>query len=162
MRKRNILLITIATMILSTTNIFASESEVSIQELQEKIIELENRVNILEGLLNIASGEQETTDNVHGESITLGSGLYVIGEDIAEGKYDIITTNGAGSIYIYDNFETYDNDDIWDNYFHLAAEGTEYIEEHSDMFSVSISNLRLTSGKCMVVDSGLEVQLISK
>ena len=113
-------------------------------------------------MLNTASGEQEPVDNVPGESVTLGSGLYVVGEDITEGKYDIITTNGAGSIYIYDSFQTYDNDDLWDQYFHLAAEGTEYIEEHSDMFSVSVSNLRLTSGKCMVVDSGLEVQLTSK
>lgn len=132
------------------------------QEMQEIIAELGKRVSALEELLNCASIEQSVSDYTSGEIITLGSGMYVVGEDIPDGKYDILTTSGAGTIYVYKSFESYDNDEIWGKYFQVAAEGTRQIEKYSDMYSVSISNLRLTSGKCMVIESGLEVQLTVK
>lgn len=111
--------------------------------------------------LKTQGDDDDKKDEQSGESMILGTGTYIVGEDIPEGKYDFNMISGGGSVYIYENFDEYNNGEIWDKYFHLGAEGTKYLEKFSG-YSTSASNIRLTQGKCLVISSGMEIEVIPK
>lgn len=117
---------------------------------------------ILNNFADFATEENSKKSEENNETIILDSGIYVAGEDIDEGKYDLIAISGSGLIYIYNSFDSYDSGESFDSYFRLCSRDSEKLEKYSDMYSSSVSNLRLTKGKCLVIDSGLQLEMVAK
>ena len=97
------------------------------------------------------------------ETITLGAGIYVVGEDIAEGKYDFVALNGSGTLRTYKNYEQFHAEEYdYEMQYELAAEDSSAMSMFGDMYGTSASNVRLENGECFVISSGLELRVTSK
>lgn len=95
----------------------------------------------------------------------LGVGTYVIGEDIEAGKYDLFAIKGSGSVNVYNSYDEYAND----QYGFEAFESYDMKEENAsvgmlneDVYTQSISNVRLEEGQCLVIEKGLKIKLSAK
>lgn len=94
------------------------------------------------------------------EPTTLGAGIFIVGEDIPAGKYDITAINGSGgTICFYPNYDIYKNDGKSDGYYFLYAEDYKY---YSKGDSTTASNILLSDGNCIDIESGLELQFTPK
>lgn len=167
MKKKIIVALLIGSMMASpVTGASAKEQKPTVKQLEKRIEALEERVAYLESLIGAGaqdgtSADVETADQA-GEAVTLGAGTYIVGEDIAEGKYDFTAISGGGTVEVYSNYEDYESGGYPDDHYMMASENSAYMEAIPDLYSSSLSNIRLSGGKCIVVDSGLEIQIVSK
>lgn len=98
----------------------------------------------------------------NGESDTiLTSGIYIVGEDIINGKYDFNASKGTGNLKIYKSYEGYKDDEYgFDAFaeFDMLADGASVGLLNEDVYTDMVSNIRLSDGWCLVIDKGLEIQ----
>ena len=114
------------------------------------------RRGILENVQESNEPNSESSDSFD-EVGRLNPGVYIVGEDIAAGKYTLTVTDGVGSIEVYNTYDDYKNDnyDAMDMYV-VASEN--YKEAMTDeviksMYSSEIGNLPLESGMCVKIDA---------
>ena len=106
---------------------------------------------------------EETKQGVINESILLSAGTYVVGEDIEAGKYDIVAVEGSGTLYYYKSLADYQDDEIWRDYLHLASkESREKNKYISEAYSNMCSNQRFVDGECIIIETGLTVEVTKK
>lgn len=90
----------------------------------------------------------------------LSAGVYVVGEDIEEGKYDIIALEGGANVFIYSSYDDFDKGGFPKSDYILGtgkiAEGFEF------MYSEKVSNIRLKNGEVLEIYSGLVVEMVEK
>lgn len=104
--------------------------------------------------------EETPENNKMQEDIIIETGIYIIGEDIPTGKYDIAAINGSGgSVYIYNNYDAYKSGNHPDSYYFLYAEDYKYYEQGDSSIA---NNIRLEEDECIKVDSGLELSFTAK
>lgn len=95
----------------------------------------------------------------------LNAGIYIIGEDLIAGKYDFTAIKGSGSVKIYNSYEEYLDDE---HGFHALSDYDMKEENASvgmlneDIYSQTISNIRLEEGQCFVIEKGLEIEYTLK
>lgn len=107
-------------------------------------------------------GDLQSQYSEDAESIELSAGIYVASEDIPAGKYDISVLSGYGSIKIWASLEDYDADKYRKEKYYVASEDSDAMKNWPDSYSSSLSNIRLSDGFCLVVDSGLKLLLSPK
>lgn len=101
-----------------------------------------------------------STQSDAADPTVIGAGIYIVGEDIPAGKYDVAAINGSGGkVSFYSNYENYKNDGAKDSYYFLYAEDSRYYKQGD---STVASNVRLEEGNCIEVESGLELQFTMK
>lgn len=95
----------------------------------------------------------------------LNVGVYVVGEDIKSGKFDFTAIKGSGSCKIYNSYDEYVNDqygyDAFEDY-DMKEENASVGMRNEDVYSQSISNIRLEDGQCLVIEKGLKIEYIEK
>lgn len=92
---------------------------------------------------------------------TLTAGVWIVGEDIPEGKYTFNATNGVGTIEIYGTYESYeDNEYDWIVYETLAVITENSSDIFKEIYSSFPSSYRavLKDGQCVVI-SGLTLEV---
>lgn len=104
-------------------------------------------------------GELEE-DSFEKENV-LNTGIYIIGEDLIAGKYDLTAIKGSGSVKIYNSYDEY----LEDEYGVYAFADYDMKEENAsvgmlneDVYSQTISNIRLEDGQCLIIEKGLEIE----
>lgn len=160
MKKRLITILSICA--LSGTSfsipVFAETDDSSrIEALEQKVAELEQRIAALEGFLNNTENPESFVASQEG---TLEPGVYIVGEDIPEGKYTFSITRGEGSLLVYADYSTYKSGDRFDAYEIYDVASQNYIDQYKDMMeayaeslSTEVGNVRLENGECLNVDS---------
>lgn len=157
---------TIAALILAlSTPAIASESELLI-----RIEALEERISVLESLLGISDVQQEETESAEivesaGTNITLGTGTWIVGEDIPAGKYKIVCQDGTSTIKIYNSYEDrvnksysyvedymMSNEEYIERTFSMLGEDT--VNTYKSLYVFEVNNVYLSDGMCLYIDSG--------
>lgn len=103
---------------------------------------------------------KEEDKEVIQDPFELSAGVYVVGEDIKEGKYDIVALEGGANVFIYSSYDDFDNGGYSKSDYILGtgeiAEGFEF------MYSEKVSNIRLKDGEVLEIYSGLVVEMVEK
>lgn len=156
MRKLLIALVSVALM---AVPVRADEAE-----LLARIEALEQRVAQLEQLIGPNKSASVSKDASGSTIFELGA--YVCGEDFDPGKYDIIAISGHGTVKIYDSYEDYNNSHYHHKDFDLIDQAFLDDETHMmhdyyvQFYSVRANNIKLDECECLVIDSGLKIQLV--
>lgn len=132
--------------------------ETDIKKLEKNKEQLECDNNVIQSELN--EHKQQQNEILDG-TFTLSAGTYIVGEDIAEGKYDITVLTGVGELDLYESYEVYledKYDEIID--YDLKGENSSTGLLNKDIFSTKIQNFRITDGQCFTIESGLELQFV--
>lgn len=87
----------------------------------------------------------------------LNPGIYIVGEDIAAGKYTLTVTDGIGFIEVYNTYDDYKNGN-YDamNMYMVASESYKKVaadEAINSMYSSEIGSLPLENGMCVKIDT---------
>lgn len=154
MKKR--LIATILIGILMTTPAMADEAE-----LLARIEALEQRVEQLEQMLGIGDQTAETQAEIAstGETITLATGTWIVGEDLPAGTYDMICTSGAGSVYFYNSYEDKENEKYsFTETYYMGSEAQrirfgDSEEAYYGMFTKIVNNIHLEDGNCIYTEA---------
>ncbi len=104
---------------------------------------------------------EEQTNEILQEPFELSSGTYVVGEDIQQGKYDIIAIEGGSNVFIYETYDDYSSDNGYPKQEYIMGTG-EIREGMEFMYSEKVSNVRLKNGNVLDIYSGITVQMIEK
>lgn len=112
----------------------------------------------------ITQEQEEIPSESDEENETIISvGVYLIGEDIEPGKYDLRAIKGTGNVKLYNTYEEYSNDEIgydaFQDYDVLTAGASRGLL-NEDVCTDVISNIRLEEGQCLIVESGLELTIV--
>lgn len=125
-----------------------SETEQSSAPAEETESEVETEMVQTEGIM---------------DPFQLSAGTFIIGEDIPSGKYDFIANTGSSQIYIYKSYDDFkDSEYSFTQTYNLGAEGSTGLESLPDLYSKTASNVRLSDGECLVINSGLTIDVINK
>lgn len=134
-----------------------TDDSTRIEALEQKVSELEQRIATLEGLLSNSNNSENIVASSEG---TLEPGVYIVGEDIPEGKYTFSITRGEGSLLVYADYSTYKSGDRFDAYEIYDVASQNYIDQYKDMMeayaeslSTEVGNVRLENGECLNVDA---------
>lgn len=89
-----------------------------------------------------------------------GPGIYVAGDDITPGKYSFSAESGTGEIVLYKSYEAFLSDEYGfdgiDSY-RMKAEGADVGLMNEDVYTRTVSNLRILAGQCLIVKDGLDL-----
>lgn len=120
---------------------------------------------VLEGNSNESSDIQE--DNSFDDVGRLNPGVYIVGEDIAAGKYTFTVSDGVGVIDVYDSYDAYKNDDYeHSEEYNVASKkykeslGSD-MESLNALYSSEIGNLPLEDGMCVKIDTVSVLYLVN-
>jgi hypothetical protein len=91
------------------------------------------------------------------EPFELNAGVYISGDDFTHGKYQIDVLSGKRAISIYKSYEDYINDDKGYNHFEFYYVASPDLIGANEGYNSSRLTLRLDSGMCMIVDTGLTI-----
>lgn len=96
--------------------------------------------------LNTTSTTSHNATSEKGENITLTAGKYVVGEDIKQGKYDVVAKGGSGNFFV-----------------HGSSSVNEILSAKNNGWGIDkYSNLSLKSGDTVEITSNLSVELQAK
>ena len=127
------------------------------QDVLQKQIEELNEMDIYENIPEKDKNVKvKNEDKEIQEPFELSAGVYVVGEDINAGKYDIIAIQGGSNVFIYSSYEEFYNDGYAKFGYILG------IEQDYDMYSEKASNIRLSNGEVLEIHSGLVVEMVEK
>lgn len=104
--------------------------------------------------------EEDTSREIQ-QPFELTSGTYVVGEDIKNGKYDIIAIEGGSNVFVYETYDDYTSDNGYPKQDYIMGTG-EIREGYEFMYSEKISNIKLENGNVLDIHSGLTVQMVEK
>lgn len=141
-------------------------------DMEQKIEELEQRIVILEQMLGVSPEEtpsetpsSETAGQTTAEAITLGVGTWIVGEDLAPGKYNLTCPSGYSYIKIYNSYEDRKlkdysyiesymmaNEDYLNEAFSYLDE--DAIKTYEAFYSYDVSNVRLDNDMCIYIENG--------
>ena len=132
--------------------------------LKERVYRLESSVfeEEIKGMVDAINGWESESEEETG--VTLYSGTYVVGEDLDAGKYNIKIEDGVGTMYIFPSYDIYvsSNKGLLEalSYQYVASDeyiqglkDSEYISTMASIYTSNISNIRLTDGVCVVLDT---------
>lgn len=140
--------------------VIASSITVSASEenLLKRIKDLEKRVTKLESLLNTMSESKEKTsgETSNDNSFTLSAGIYIVGEDIEEGKYSISIIDGYGNLQVFSDYEKYVSTDGASHRAiqHYEVASTDLKNRYSSLATnvSEVGNIILKNNMCLVLD----------
>lgn len=150
-------------------------SVTSAETAEDRIAELEQRIEALEKAVYGNSGSKKApmpskVDSASNETITLSSGIYIVGKDIEPGHYSIKVIGGSdGYVNVWKDYETY-KENSWSSYY---ANFSEYVcppNYHSNDKEIEsilrglpteISNIILEDGECLSIDN-VVVEMVMK
>lgn len=111
---------------------------------------------VLEDIQESSESDSKSSDSFD-EVGQLSPGVYIVGEDIAAGKYTLTVTDGAGSIEVYNTYDDYKNSNYNAvNMYAVASESYKKAvtdETIKSVYSSEIGNLPLESGMCVKIDT---------
>ena len=119
-----------------------------------RIDALEKRIEDLENLL-----KGNEIDDV--DSFNVGSGIYVVGEDIDAGSYRGVITKGVGYIDLFKSYDDYidKNGEHFDALLSILMAPQAAIDDLSDYptqassYVTETGSLKLSDGMCMAIDN---------
>lgn len=129
-------------------------------ELLARIEALEQRVAQLEATIAGGEASQEaiTEDGNADETITLGTGTWIVGQDVPPGKYKITCISGLGMLHFYTSYEERKENEYNSYEDHLMC-GTNVFDEMANspydtdtimsMYTSEINNVLLEDGYCI-------------
>lgn len=155
------------------TMVFAQEdsAELRIAELEEKIEKLEKRISKLEmsmsddkatALVDAANSflNRDNASPEEGESFTLASGIYVVGEDIDAGSYKGVIREGIGYVDLFKSYDDYlkENGEHYKALLSILMATQSAIDGLSDspmasQYVTETGSLKLIDGMCMAIDN---------
>ena len=157
-------------------SLFCNASELS---LEQRVSDLEQRIEILEQMLGVSTEEitQNDTEAPNdvtpaADAIALSTGTWIVGEDIAPGKYNLTCPTGSTTVYLYNSYEE-KREDIYNctEMYNMASES--YIQSsvssasedlaylYESIYSTLVSNVRLDDGMCIYIDGGtIELSIV--
>ncbi len=161
--KHKMLFVTSALCLLLSVPALGSESD-----LEARVAALEARVAELEAILSgssagtVEDGSPSLAPAT--EPITLGTGTWIVGEDIPAGKYNIVCEDGYGSVKLYNDYETrkakdYDYFESYllmsESYLEITRSqlGDDFASSLMGMYTFEVNNVRLEDGNCIYNDS---------
>lgn len=150
----------VAALLLSSV-MMAGTARADEAELLARIETLEQRVAQLEQMMGIGEApatETEAAQETSTETISLGTGTWIVGEDLPEGKYNITCASGMGSLYFYNSLDER-KEDIYNAYeMHLMC-GDDVREEMlaspyemdtvMSVYSTTLNNVSFDDGNCI-------------
>ena len=158
---KRIIVATLSAVIMLSSAVFASDAD-----YEARIAALERRVAILEEKLGITSDgglQSEESLPAATDTVSLGIGTWIVGEDIPAGKYDLTSPDGTAFVKIYKSYEDRVNEEY--SYFEsydvtsqayidalLEASGGENAELYASLYHPSASNIRLEDGYCLYIE----------
>lgn len=103
----------------------------AIESLNARIEALEERVTQLESKLEVQKTNDVSSDTTSSESSVLNPGVSIVGEDISAGKYNFSVTKSFGTIYTYDSYDKYkENQYSFNEMYPLASQ--EYLDSFAN------------------------------
>ena len=162
-RMKKIIIVLLATIIMTAT--------VNADETEDRIADLERRVAELERIVAELTGGSDAAEVVlpTGEPIELGTGTWIVGEDIPEGKYNLTCDSGYATVYFYPSLQSRQDEEysftemylIASDAFLESARSTyaEYSTEDAidsllSMYATTINNVYVYDGNCIYVENG--------
>lgn len=145
-------------------------------EYDDKIAELEARIAALEARLDALEGKPaELPVNAAGEPFSLGVGTFIVGEDLPEGKYNVICGEGTAVVTLFQDLATKEESDyMYKERYDLASKSyldslaSTYAEIGMDseiitsIWTEEVNNFRVYAGNCIVIeDNGVTFTPVS-
>lgn len=150
---KKVIIFFLAVAIVGTIPVYAGE-----EDLIARIEMLEERIARLEELLEDGSQAKSETAAAE-ESVTLGVGTWLVGEDIHAGRYNLTSGTDAGSICtIYKSLDEKLDGGFMTDFYSVTTE--TYLESAKDIFDSSILdgmqteifNVYLQDGQCLEIE----------
>jgi hypothetical protein len=152
--------------VVTATMMFSSVAMASDADYEARIAELEHRVAVIEEKLGITSDvETQIEESIPAatNTVSLGIGTWIVGEDIPAGKYNLTSPDGTAYVKIYKSYDDRISDEhsFIESYnvtsqayidALLEASGGENAELYSSLYHPSASNIRLEDGFCLYIE----------